>query len=132
MFANLTRLGFISSPPQGSPKPMTRNRKNKPAPVPPTNPPSKEPAGKEAIRDSVVFSKEPRINCDESSHAATAPEPEVLLGFERLLVAEKKSEVEISEKLLESEKRDVEEEKKIQCEPVPVIQTIQTDVPTEK
>lgn len=132
MFANLTRLGFISSPPQGSPKPMTRNRKNKPAPVPPTNPPSKEPAGKESIRDSVVFSKEPRINCDESSHAATAPEPEVLLGFERLLVAEKKSEVEISEKLFESEKRDVEEEKKIQCEPVPVIQTIQTDVPTEK
>lgn len=111
---------------------MTRNRKNKPAPVPPTNAPSKEPAGKESIRDSVTFTKEPRINCDESSHSASAPEPEVLIGFERLLVTEKKSEIESSENFLESEKKEFEEVKKTQCEPEAVIRTKQTDVLTEK
>lgn len=103
---NLNRLGFFSSPPQGSPKPMTRNRKNKPAPVPPANPPN---------RESVVVSEERRpADCEESSHSA-AESTQIMLGFERLLAAEKQSE-EVNKKT-----DDTKEPERGQSEPEVVV-----------
>ncbi|XP_054281560.1 rho GTPase-activating protein 44-like isoform X1 [Macrosteles quadrilineatus] len=130
-----------SSPPQGSPKPMSRNRKNKPAPVPPSNPPkdtgkeasSSRDSGKETNRggkketncdtkkgplsnyESVMLLKECK-NSEDSSQSATAPVVEnpsqVFIGFERLVV-EKTPEVG-DKKQEDKEKKGEEEEKKVE------------------
>ncbi|XP_046660606.1 rho GTPase-activating protein 17-like isoform X2 [Homalodisca vitripennis] len=102
-------LSEDQSPPQGSPKPVTRNRKNKPAPVPPANPPNRDSVVvREINRDSmVVVGSKTMEECSQNT-SAPGGECQPMLGFERLLAEKKTEDVD---KKMEEEKKTEEVEK---------------------
>lgn len=112
---------------------MTRNRKNKPAPVPPANPPNRDSVFvvKESHRESAVVNEEGKSNCEESSQSvipSVAESTQMLLGFERLLAAEKQNEE--TEKKTDDIKKVEEPERKVekaQSEPEAVIKPKQEE-----